>query len=211
MAVAVKTILDQARHTLVDTDKTFWIEEELAGWYNAAILAVIAARPDAHAKQLVLNCVLGTLQQLPADALRLIRVLRNEGADKRSITEMDMALMDSSRPDWHSQAAPVGVAQHYIYDQRDPKNFYLYPAVAAATKVLISYSYVPPQITPAQVPTAQMPIDDVYYNPVLDYILFRGFSKVGKFVQGGDGRARMHLISFNEALGIKMQADQAMR
>lgn len=208
MPIPVKTILDQARHTLVDADKVYWLESELIGWYNAAVLAVIAARPDAHAKQVVINTIQGTLQTLPSDALRLIRVIRNESAGKRPITDIAMDLLDRSRPDWHSDSAPAEIAQHYVYDPRDPRNYYLYPAMSAGKTVRLSYSYVPPSVTEETLAGAIMPIDDVYFNSVLDFMLWRGFSKDGAFVQ--NGRARTHLVSFNEALGIKMQADDAM-
>lgn len=207
MAILVNTLLEQARHTLVDKDKTYWVEDELLGWYNAAVLAVVAARPDAHAKQVALDAVAGTLQSLPADGLRLIRVIRNEAGSLRPITAIDMALLDRSRPDWHN---PVNAseAQHYLYDERDPRNFYLYPGVAAGVKVRLSYSLRPTPTLVADLPTAVLPIDDVYYNPVLDYVLFRGFSKDQAFIN--NGRARFHLEAFNTALGIKMSADEAI-
>lgn len=198
----------QVRHTLVDVDKVYWTEDELVGWYNAALLAVIAARPDAHARQAIVNAKRGTLQDLPVDALRLIRVIRNESGSKRPITAIEMATIDRLRPDWHADATTQNAAEHYVYDQRDPRHFYLYPAVNAGVSVLLSYSYVPQPIATGDVATATMPIDDVYYNPVIDYMLFRGFSKDAAFVN--NGRARNHLVAFNEALGIKMQADDAM-
>lgn len=208
MPISVKNILEQARHTLVDNDKIYWIEDELVGWLNAAVLAVIAARPDAHAQQVSFNTVLGTLQQLPPDALRLIRVIRNDAGTKRPITEISMDLLDRSRPGWHDETTPAPQAEHYAYDPRDPRRFYLYPCVAANVKVRLSYSFVPTPVTMATKDTAVLPIDDVYYNPVLDYLLWRGFSKDSAFIQ--NGRARQHLVAFNEALGIKMQADSAM-
>jgi len=207
MPIPVSKVIEQARHTLSDSEKVFWTESELIGWYNAAVLAIIAARPDAHAKQVAFAAVAGTQQDLPADALRLIDVVRNESGNMRPITPIDMGMMNRSKPDWHK---PVGASevQHYIYNEKVPRKFYLYPAPATGVSVLIAYSFVPQAVTDATVNTATMPLEDLYFNPVVDYLLFRGFSKDGVFVQ--NGRARNHLIAFNEALGIKMSADEAI-
>ena len=69
----------------------------------------------------------------------------------------------------------------YTYDDRDPKNFYLCPGPAAAVKVDVIYSVAPQSKVLADVENVGTPaladLDDIYINPLIDFIMYRAFSR----------------------------------
>ena len=75
--VTVDSILKRVNTLLNDRTWVRWPKQELLDYYNDAAKAIVLMRPDAHTKNVQFNCAAGTKQTLPADALRLIEVLRN--------------------------------------------------------------------------------------------------------------------------------------
>lgn len=209
--VKVVTLLTNAQTILLDKTGTRWPLSELLGWFNMAQLAVVNHRPDALSKNIAFSCVLGTLQTLPAEALRLLDVTRNESGNKKPIRLISREILDDQNPDWHSEASPKTQVDHFIYDDRNPKNFYLFPCPAANTSIRVVYSVAPVEIAIANyaTDTQTITLDDVYANVLMDFVLYRAYSKDATYA-GNAERAMMHYQSFNTALGVKTQADQVM-
>lgn len=207
----VMDVLKNAQTILMDRTGTRWPYAELLNWFNAAQLAVVNHRPDALSKNTTFATALGTFQSLPAEGLRLIDVVRNESGQKRPIRQIPRHVLDDQHVNWHDESNPVNQVDHFCYDDRNPKNFYLYPAPAAALSIRIVYSVAPPAVTINEFETDVTPItvDDTYANALMDYILFRAYSKDAQYA-GNAERAALAMQSFNNALGIKTQVDQAM-
>lgn len=203
-------VLRDAQTIIQDKTGVRWPLSELLGWFNLAQVAVVAARPDACTRNEKFTSVLGTKQVLPAEGLRLIDVPRNEAGTKKPIRRIEKRVLDD-QTEWHDQTTPSPVVQHYVYDDRDPKTFYLFPAPAAGVDVLLVYSVAPAAIEIADFETDAkvMALDDVYRPPILDYILYRAYSKDADYA-GNANRAMGALQAFNNALGVKMSADQVM-
>ncbi len=167
--VTVDSILKRVNTLLNDRTWVRWPKQELLDYYNDAAKAIVLMRPDAHTKNVQFNCAAGTKQSLPADALRLIEVLRN--ADGKVIRFVPRRALDDSYPDWHAGKDGTSVAA-YTYDDRDPKNFYLYPGPAAAVKVDVIYSVAPQSKVLTDVENVGTPaladLDDIYINPLID-------------------------------------------
>lgn len=207
----VSTVLKNAQTILLDRTGTRWPLQELLGWLNMGQLAIVNHRPDALSESKVFNCALGTHQVLPAEALRLIDVVRNEGTSKRPVRKIDRNVLDDQHVDWHDDTNPAQAVDHFTYDDRNPKSFYLYPAPAVNVPIRVVYSVAPPAIVINDFETdaTTISIDDTYANPLMDFVLFRAYSKDSTYA-GNAERAMMALQSFNSALGIKTQVDQAM-
>lgn len=203
-------VLNDAQTIIQDKTGVRWPLTELLGWFNLAQLAVVAARPDACARNEPFPAQLGTKQTLPAEGLRLIDIPRNESGTMKPVRRIEKKVLDDQL-DWHDPSSPSQVVQHYVYDDRDPKTFYLFPAPAAGVQVLLVYSVAPAAIEIANFDTdlTVMALDDVYRPPILDYILYRAYSKDAEYA-GNANRAMGALQAFNNALGVKMSADQVM-
>lgn len=208
--VTVDTILSRCNTLLNDKIWVRWPKQELLDYYNDGVRAIVLMRPDANAADVEFTCVAGTKQSLPANALKLIDVIRNDSG--RVIRYIARAALDDNYPDWHI-SADAADASAYTYDDRDPKIFYLYPGVAAASKINLVYSVAPQAKTLAQVNDVASPaiadLDDIYINPIIDFILYRAYSKDADYVANSN-RAISHYNAFSQQLGDKTNTDNAL-
>jgi hypothetical protein len=209
--VRVLDVINAAKKIHNDVLKVRWPDQELLDWYNDAMLEIINKRPDLLVKTDAFSCQLGTLQALPGEALRFIRVIRNNLVSKRAISAMDMDTMDHVLPDWHDESSPTDAAEHFLYDNKDPKHFYLYPAVKAAHSVILSYTYAPAKVALANFTddATLIEISDPYKSPLIDWVLYRAFSKDLEFA-GNRSRADKHYAAFYQGLGVKLDGDMGI-
>ena len=203
-AIIVSDVIERAQVILQDTTGTRWSEKELLEWLNDAQLAVVNRRPDTYVQNEAFNCIAGTRQTIPPTGLKLIRVLRN-GTVGSPIRYIDMRILDDQVPDWHVEVGTSDV-KHFTADTLDPKTFYLYPAPVVGHAIQIVYSSAPATITAV---SDTITLDDSYLNPILDFMLYRAYSKDANYTQNAS-RASMHLDAFRIAIGDKTQADVAM-
>lgn len=208
-------IIERAGTLIQDTGYVRWTKRELLGYLNDAQKQIAIHRPDASTVNESFATALGTKQTIPAAGLRLIDVVRNVGG--RVITQVSRKVLDEQLPDWHETPA-IGAldAEHFTYDPRDPKTFYLYPKIQAGRNIEIIYSVSPAVITSttaqsdpndlSDISATTISVDDIYFNPILDFVLYRAYAKDTEYA-GNTQRAGMHLQSFGNALGVKMQMD----
>lgn len=209
--IKVTSILNNAQTLLKDKVGTRWPLTELLEWFNLGQLVIVGLRPDACTKTETFNTALGTLQQLPAEALRLIEVVRNENGNKKPVRSIARSVLDDRLTNWHDESAPANEVELFVYDDRSPKEFYVYPAPAANVPLKIVYSIAPAVITITNFDTDVQPIglDDTYAAPLLDYILFRAYSK-DTSAPANANLAALAQQSFSNALGVKTQVDRAV-
>jgi|688.fasta_scaffold12444_6 hypothetical protein len=212
--VKVVEIIDRAQIILQDTTGTRWAKQELLKFFNDAQREVVLVRPDAKTVNTTFNCAAGSKQTLPSAALRLLDVVRNVSG--KAIRQIDRRIMDDQLPDWHNTPiVGTNLIEHYIYNPLDPKTFYLYPKPTNAAAIEIVYSSSPTTVTStggpndlADIATTVIDIDDIYANAILDYLLYRAYSKDSEYA-GNVARAQAHLQAFQNSLGIKTQSDSA--
>lgn len=133
----------------------------------------------------------------------LIDVPRNMGSDGATpgaaIRVVSREILDAQHPEWHYEANAGGTVQHFMFDVRDPKHYYIYPkAPATALYVEIIYSATPTDCSAGGV----IQIDDVYANALLDYVLYRAYSKDAEYAQNAN-LAIAHYQAFVNAMGEK--------
>lgn len=214
----VNDVLSRARILLNDQDGTRWLDTELVSWLNDAQKLIAMTRPDASVSNSTVTLVGGTKQALPTGGFRLLDVIRNiltNGSGGRSIRIVDREVLDSQDPMWHA-STQSGTIKHFIYDNRDPKTYYVYPASAAGTKIEIMYSVSPTEIvyngtdssTIAASLAAVLTVSDIYLEAVLNYVMYRAYSKDAEFSQNPQ-LAAGYLQTVYSMLGIKTQKDVA--
>lgn len=205
--VTVESILNRANTLLNDQAWVRWPKQELLDYYNDATKAIVLVRPDAHTKHETFSCAEGTKQDLPKDALRLIEVIRNSTG--KVIRFVPRKALDDSYPDWHASAKSESVSA-YTYDERYPKIFYLYPGTTASHNIDLVYSVAPQSKTIVEVEAdAVADLDDIYINPMIDFILYRAFSKDSEY-SANINRANTHYQAFMQQLGEKINTDAGM-
>lgn len=187
---------------LNDVEGITWDTLTLFLAMNRALNTLVLMRPDASTKVVQMELVAGTRQSIPADGYLLINVVRNirtDGGDGRAVSLVSKDDMDLS-PNWH-QISGKGV-EHYIFDSRAPKTFFIYPRVNAGSKVEIEYSAHLPTLTEDNLGD-EMPVDSEYEQPLYELMLY-------KLLSGDSGQAitgQGHLSAAATMLGVKIQGE----
>lgn len=206
--IKVVDIIDQTAYMLTDVGAARWTKQKLLDWFNEAQRALVSRRPDSLAVNEVFECVAGVKQRIPDIGIRLIDVVRNTNG--KSVTPVSKALLDSHVIDWAAETASTNI-QHYIFDARDPKTFYVYPPATIDSELEIIYSKSPDvvEIENFETDDQLIEVDDVWANAMQEYMLHRAWTKDAENV-GNMQRATAHLQNFRLAIGDITQADTAI-
>ena len=205
--ITAQSVVDKVQVILQDTTGVRWPDSELLDWLNDGQREIVLYKPNAFIKNLAVRMAGGTKQSLPADGVQLIDVVRNMGADGntpgRAVRIVMREILDAQVPNWHIATASAE-AKHYVYSLLDPKNFYVYPPQPAANQGYVEMVY---GAAPADA-TLNGPItlDDIYQNVLVDYILYRAYSKDTEYA-ADQNRAATHQNAYIAALTGKAKVE----
>jgi hypothetical protein len=211
----VSAIVNRATQLLQDATNIRWPEAELVGWINDGQREVVLLRPDASVTNAPMILLANsTRQTLPSVGIRLLDVVRNMGTDGMTpgnvVRFVTREVLDAQVPTWHTDVGQTAI-KHFCSDPRDPKHFYVYPRPHAVTVVQVEvlYSSAPADcLLPSVSSSAVISLDDIYGNALLDYVLYRAYSKDAEYA-ANKTRADSHYASFATSLGVKIKTDLA--
>lgn len=198
-----------SRAEIITQDKTSvrWPKQEWLDWYNDAILFVVNRRPDKSVKNVNFTVdETNSKQSIPSDGIGLFTVTRNVSSGK-PIREVSRNQLDDQYVDWHTRTADD--IDHFIYDKRDPSSFYIYPRPNSANhSIEITYPYTPTAITVSNfdTDTQVIGVDDSFVNPILDFMLYRAYSKDRDYSENAQ-RATQHYQVAENAIEQKTRSD----
>lgn len=216
--IKVREVIKRVEDVLQDSNVR-WPRIELQNWLNESYLQIVQLRPDSNAKTGTFTCVAGTRQTITtgfASALRIIDIVRNlaSASDKKVVRLINRSVLDDQRPAWHTDTATVNI-QNYTFDVRQPKSFFVYPPATTAAQLEVVYADLPTahalsaaNLDPASSSSDVILIDDTYVSAILDWILYRAFSKDAEFAANA-ARAGAHYQTFMSSIGTKTQSDVA--
>ncbi len=213
MSVLASLVLGNAVTIIQDTTNVRWPLNELTEWLNAGQREIVMSRPDANIVNGAIPLVAGSKQTLPANGFKLLDVIRNTAA-LSAIRLVQREILDAQIPNWHALPG-VAAALHYMFDQRDPTIFYVYPPALVGGSVDGIYSAYPADIPiPAAgaaltAITQNIGVLDTFANALTDYILYRAYSKDAQYAGNGQ-RAMAHFTAFANALGIELKGTMQM-
>lgn len=216
MTVTVQSVIDRVQVTLQDTTGIRWpVVGELVLFVNDAQREIALLKPDASATTANVQLVTGTRQTIPAAGNRLLTLVRNMSDTSggatggRAIRLVSGEVLNAQTPDWHNASASSGtdaahttVVKHYVYDEQNPRVFYVYPGVAGNAYAEIVYSANPSTV--AQ--NGNLDIPDIFANAVTDYVLYRAYLKDAEYA-ANQTRAATHYNLFVNSLTGKGQID----
>lgn len=212
MAITGENINTKATQLLQDATNIRWTKTEMLGWINSAQREILIYKPNANPTLGTITAVAGSKQALPAGGIQLLEVVRNMGTGGatpgKAITNIDRNILDRTIPGWHAitpVAASVG-ADHYAFDPRFPTTFYVYPPVAVNSTFEAIWSALPTDLTGNDTAIVGSIFNDLYETVILDYVLYRAYSKDSEFT-GNAQRAATHYQAFIGALTGKTQAE----
>ena len=216
--IKVREVIKRVEDVLQDSNVR-WPRIELQNWLNESYLQIVQLRPDSNAKTGTFTCVAGTRQSITtgfSSALRLIDIVRNlaSTSDKKVVRLINRSVLDDQRPAWHNDTATVNI-QNYTFDVRQPKEFFVFPPATTAAQIEVVYADLPTShalseanLNPASSSTDVILVDDTYISAILDWILYRAFSKDAEFAANA-ARAGAHYQTFMSRIGTKTQSDVA--
>lgn len=217
--IKVTDIIRRVEYVLQDTNIR-WPRIELQNWLNESYMAITLLRPDANAASGTFTCANGSRQVLTAEfpsALRLLDVTRNLAATstKKVIRLVARSVLDDQRPGWHAETGTVNI-QHYTFDPRQPKEFFVYPPATTSAQIEVVYADAPgahslteAQLDPDGGSNEVIKLDDIYMSPIIDWVLYRAYSKDAEY-GANEARAQAAYGAFNAAIGAKSQTDTAV-
>lgn len=205
--ISSRSVVEGLQRTqLNDPEGTTFQQAELIDALNQALRTLTLLRPDATAKNAIVNMALGARQQIPEDGVRLIRVICNMRANGhvgQVIRLVQKEDLDSSSHSW--MAATGLLVKEYMFDARVPKQFFVYPTVPSSCQVEIEYSAHAKTIT-AENFDEPLPVDAMYSQPIQElmmYVLLSGDSTNGS--SGTD-----HLQIAMQLLGVQDLNDERL-
>lgn len=172
-----QSLADRAAALVHDVSKVRWTDTNWLRWLNDGQREAVLAKPEINTTNISVQLTAGMSKQtLPSDAVALIDVVRDMGADGstpgKAVRIVSKEAMDQAIPDWHTSIGN-GYVTNYVYDPRDPKTYYVYPNPGSPRYVELRYAQLPADLTSL---SDSINIDDVYANALLNYMLFRAYS-----------------------------------
>ena len=198
--VQVNNLISRAATVVQDTTKVRWQNAEWLDWLNDGQREVAVIRPTACTENEPFTMVTGTRQTLPEAGVMFIDVTRNLSPGTDAVRICSREVLDAQRPGWHGETNTQNKVVHYVYDPRNPKNFYVYTQATAGWTIELVYSKSPD----AAALDGYITLDDIYANALVDYMLYRAYSKDAEYA--GNGQRAMNAYSaFQNSLGVKTQ------
>lgn len=205
---AVQEVVWRVRQLIHDSAGSRWDDAEMLKWLNDSLLETVLHKPTANSQRVTLQLDTGTVQSLPTSAVQLLRISHNS-VSYGSIRVIDQDRLDAADPNWRVSDVNTNTTdvQHYMYDPLAPKEFHVYPANNGAGQVEATVSQTPTNITSMN---ALFPLEDIYGPAVVDYLLYRAYSKHSKFA-GNEQRAANAYNRYLQQLGVKAQGEAMLQ
>lgn len=190
-------IIDRAAITLFDETAVRWTPAELLEYLSDGQREVVSLKPSANPVNEVVQFAAGTKQTIPSAGITLIDVVRSMGDDGetpgRAVRAVIRQTLDATRPDWHTEDAAI-VPKHYMFDDRDPRTYYLTPPQPVTPGYgEIVYSKAPVEITDVD---TTIELDDIYAPVLYYYVMARALAK-----QSGEGDPQGATTYYNMFVG----------
>lgn len=210
MAFTAAKVMARASTILQDAGAVRWTATELCDWLNEAQRAIVLAKPNAISGSVTIDLATGTKQSVPAEYTVLSRVVRNVGNGGKAVrTLARREILDAQIPGWHDETGlPFAAAVQYVWqDQMSPREFYVVPGNDGTGEVeaIVGHNAtdVPRPAGSAALETenytTESEFEDIYQGILLDFLLFRAFSKDGEAPDAAN-RAQGHLNLATNAL-----------
>lgn len=213
MARTNQAFLEEVLGHLMEVESTAgtrWTVRDLVRYMNAGLLWIAEARPDALSTYNANYALaVGARQALPAGGFKLFEVLGT--AAGAAVRLVDRKMLDAAMPGWRAATGSTTI-KNYVYDEREPEVFEVYPPAASGAAVRIRYaSHATPITVPADTAVASavsgnVPLDDQFHNALREYVLFRAKAKDSDFAPGVAAAAQTHLSLAAQALGVELAA-----
>lgn len=208
----VREVIEGAKYVLAESGVSIrWTEGELVKWLNGGYMAIVQLRDDANAKTSMVALKAGARQSLPEDGQRFLRITQNGEGGMMQPTTFDM--LAATRRAWFSEPGTREL-ELYCTDANEPTAFYVYPPASAEAKAEITYVATPKRHQVAALSAVgdePISVRDEFADALIDYVLYRAFSKDAMQGDVMMARSNRHYQAFAAALGAGAPQQQEGR
>lgn len=209
--IPVQDIINRLIDLLADGDRgddeARWTDAELLRWINDFRMALITRKPSSCSKIATVTLVAGTQQTIPDNGTQLFDVICNMGvsgtAPGRAIRRTDRQNIDDDDLTWHAGTQSAEISQ-FTYDDRMPKDFFVYPPAQAGTKIKLAYAAIPDAVTAL---ADNLDVGLEVMDAAVNYVAYRAKSKDSQYANAAEAAA--YYGAFGEALGTQAQTQNA--
>lgn len=209
MAFTAQNVLHRVVITLLDPSAIRWPTAELVRYLNDGQRDIALVRPDATSTTATMALAAGARQSLPPSGAKLLEIVRNTSGTKRAVRLVSRVVLDAQSPDWYNLAGVTDI-RHYTFDPREPRTFYVYPpAASSGASVELIYSAYPTDITEPSAGalysavSGNISVADIYVNALVNYILYRAYSKDSENTQNAGLAASFYQL-YQNLLGVEL-------
>jgi hypothetical protein len=210
MGILVSDIITRASRTLLDIGLVRWTEAEMIDSINDAEAAVLEARPDLFEITAFHDLVEGPKQTPPSDCYMLLDVAYNvnqSDTPQSVVTFVKRKDLDMCLSDWMLDD-PMTHAAHWMQDDRERRQFYVYPRQptppAQLGRVMLRYAQFPTKVTAT---TDTLTVGDEMVNPIYYFTVMRMLERDEKF--SGSPQARRFMELFAMTMGVRTEGEDA--
>lgn len=174
------TLISRGRGILQDSDSTSytWSDADLLSYLDDGQRDIVFLKPNAYIVNEVLQLVAGTKQTVH-DGIGLIKLVRFMGTDGTTagdvINFVPMEQANYQERTWHSATA-CATPEFYTYDENDPGYFYVYPPQPTSSMGYVEEVHIGLPAT-LDATTDAIVLNDIYQTPMLNYMLYRAYSR----------------------------------
>ena len=209
MAFSAQNVLQRVVITLLDPNAIRWPTAELVRYLNDGQRDIALVRPDATSTTATMALAAGARQTLPAAGAKLLEVIRNTNGTKRAIRLVNRVILDAQVPNWYNLTGVTEI-KHYTFDPREPRIFYVYPpAASTGASAELIYSAYPTDITEPSsgalysAVSGNISVADIYVNALVNYILYRAYSKDSENTLNASLAASFYQL-YQNLLGVEL-------
>ena len=210
-SITAISVINKAKVITQDLKDVFWPVSEPLDWLNAGQRDIAVNRPDVSSTLESHTCLQGPTQTIPADGLRFLDCTHNL-ATGYVITPINRKDLDVVQRNWQRKDTDADEVYHYVFDERFPKQFKLYPAPALGVLVEIGFSKSPTPVTLSAfdgTDVSPISIDDTYEMALVYFVLAMLFQKKTNVTAHRD-KVTQYYSMYYQTLGVKFNADSLM-
>lgn len=202
-------LIAQASELAQDESNVTWSVAQALRWLNEAQRSVASVRPDSSISTASALLIVGTKQKI--SGRRIMGITRNMGSDGltcgKAIRLVERGVKDDFNPDWHCDD-PSLVVKEYIYDERLPQDYWVWPPVSPSADVYIE---VLESVDPADVSSSAdvITLNDIYAPSIIEWMAYRFFARDAEEIPELQ-RAALHFKNFFTLMGEKVSVDMAV-
>ncbi len=213
MATTLRSVLENTVGMLENDDLATWTVVDLVRYANDGQIDMCNRRPDLFSHYVDMPLVAGWRQRIPADGVKLLDVHANAVGSKRACTLVQRSMLDAQLRGWRS-LEPVLEVDHYLFDEREPARFDVFPPAAVGASLSLEYARrpaamaVPAPDTPLSAVAGNVNVPDEMSVALQHYIAFRCYAEGSE--DGNAQAAKNHISIYADILGVEIQATRAV-